>query len=156
MDPDVSFGNYSLGANVLSKDAKSNQPVHLMTFKVFSASALVVALSLTIGGCKKEKDTKAEITVHTQDGAPVAGAYVKLYADPVPPLQSDFSRLTKEGTTDSKGQVTFDYSEFYKKGQAGFAVLNILAEKDTLTGEGIIRITEEETNEQTVTLVQSD
>ena len=77
---------------------------------------------------------------------------MKLYANPTNPLQADFSRLTMEGNTSSDGKVTFDYSEFYKRGQAGFAVLDILAQKDSMSGEGIIRIEEEQTNEETVVI----
>jgi hypothetical protein len=114
------------------------------------ASVLLLILGLGLGACNKEKDTKATITVLDTAGAAVAGAYVKLYANPVNPLQADFSRLTKEGTTSSDGKVVFDYSEFYKRGQAGFAVLDILATKDSLSGEGIIRIEEEQDNTETV------
>ena len=89
-------------------------------------------------------------------GMPVDSAYVKLYADPVPPLHPDFSRLNMESYTGTDGKATFDYTDFYKEGQAGFAVLDILAQKDTLTGQGIIRIEEEQTNEETVTLVSSE
>ncbi|MEB2340972.1 MAG: hypothetical protein OZ932_03065 [Flavobacteriia bacterium] len=113
---------------------------------------LLLILGSGLSSCKKEKDTKAVITVLDTAGAVVSGAYVKLYANPVQPLQADFSRLTKEGTTGSNGRVEFDYSEFYKRGQAGFAVLDILAKKDSLVGEGIIRIEEEQTNEETVKL----
>lgn len=127
-----------------------------MTRKVLSASLLLAALVTVASGCKKEKDTRALITVVNEAGNRVPEAYVKLYADPVPPLQSDFSRLTKEGYTDASGQVEFDYTEFYKRGQAGFAVLDILAAHDTLVGEGIIRINEEETNEETVTLAPEE
>ncbi|MCC6839009.1 MAG: hypothetical protein IT230_02495 [Flavobacteriales bacterium] len=120
-----------------------------------SRKALIVPVVLTVlgaglGSCNKEKDTKATVTVLDSAGAAVNGAYVKLYADPVDPLQADFTRLTKEGTTGSDGKVIFDYSEFYKRGQAGFAVLDILATKDSLSGEGIIRIEEEQDNEETV------
>lgn len=127
-----------------------------MTRKVLSAFLLLSTLVTIASGCKKEKDTRALITVVNKAGNRVPGAYVKLYADPVPPLQSDFSRLTKEGYTDASGQVEFDYTEFYKQGQAGFAVLDILASHDTLVGEGIIRINEEETNEETVTLAPEE
>lgn len=92
------------------------------------------------------------ITVLDTAGTPLYGVLVKLYANPTTPLQADFSRLNKEGTTSSDGKVTFDYSEFYKRGQAGFAVLDILAEKDSLSGKGIIRIEEEQTNEETVVI----
>jgi hypothetical protein len=114
---------------------------------------LVLAPAVGFGGCKKPADTKAIITVLDGSGMPVEGAYVKLYANPVPPLQPDFSRLNMEGYTAVSGKVSFDYTPFYKQGQAGFAVLDILAQKDTLTGQGIIRIEEEQTNEQTVTLL---
>ncbi|HEY0976261.1 MAG TPA: hypothetical protein VGE21_02230 [Flavobacteriales bacterium] len=117
------------------------------------ASCLFLGLAVGLSGCKKEKDTKATILVLNGVGAPVAGAYVKLYADPEIPQASDFSRLNKEGITDGGGRITFDYSEFYKQGQAGFAVLDILATFDTLTGEGIIRIEEEQMNEETVTVL---
>ena len=121
-----------------------------MPLKATLAAMLLFILGAGLGACNKEKDTKATITVLDSTGAVVAGAYVKLFANPVTPLQADFSRLTKEGTTSSDGKVTFDYSEFYKRGQAGFAVLDILAQKDSLSGEGIIRIEEEQTNEETV------
>ena len=38
-------------------------------------------------------------------------------------------------------------------GQAGFAVMDIVSFKDTMVGQGIIKILEEETNNETVTLV---
>ncbi|HMN06120.1 MAG TPA: hypothetical protein PKD45_10360 [Flavobacteriales bacterium] len=123
-----------------------------MPLKAILTATVLFILGAGLGACNKEKDTKAVITVLDTAGAAVAGAYVKLYANPAHPLMADFSRLTKEGTTGSNGTVTFDYSEFYKRGQAGFAVLDILAKKDSLVGEGIIRIEEEQTNEETVKL----
>ncbi len=48
--------------------------------------------------------------------------------------------------------MTFDFTEFYKKGQAGFAVLDIEAFKGGLNGEGIIKIEEETTSEETITI----
>ncbi len=118
--------------------------------KAIIVPVLLLILGSGLGACNKEKDTKATITVLDTAGAAVGGAYVKLYANPTNPLQADFSRLTMEGTTRGDGKVTFDYSEFYKRGQAGFAVLDILAQKDSMSGEGIIRIEEEQTNEETV------
>lgn len=121
-----------------------------MPLKAILAAVLLFILGAGLGSCNKEKDTKATITVLDSTGAVKAYAYVKLFANPTTPLQADFSRLTKEGYTGSDGKVTFDYSEFYKRGQAGFAVLDIIAQVDSLTGEGIIRIEEEQTNEETV------
>lgn len=123
-----------------------------MSRKAIIVPVLLLILGSGLGACNKEKDTKATITVLDTAGSVVAGAYVKLYANPTNPLQADFSRLTMEGNTGSGGTITFDYSEFYKRGQAGFAVLDILAQKDSMSGEGIIRIEEEQTNEETVVI----
>ena len=120
--------------------------------KAIIVPVLLLILGSGLGACNKEKDTKATITVLDTAGAVVAGAYVKLYANPTNPLQADFSRLTMEGNTSSDGKVTFNYSDFYKRGQAGFAVLDILAQKDSMSGEGIIRIEEEQTNVETVVI----
>ena len=101
--------------------------------------------------CNKEKDTVAVITVVDIDGHPVDSAYVKLFANLAYPV-GDPSRLVREGLTDRNGIVEFDYTDQYKQGQAGFAVLDIVSFKDSAVGEGIIKILEEETNEETVKL----
>lgn len=118
---------------------------------VRSALFLLAAIVL-FSACNKEKPTKVIITVKNEQGDVVSGAVVKLFANPSFPL-GDPTRLDKENSTNGAGQVTFDYSEFYKQGQAGFAVLDIRATKDTLLGQGIIKVLEEETNEETVVLM---
>ncbi|MCB9168736.1 MAG: hypothetical protein H6594_00110 [Flavobacteriales bacterium] len=126
-----------------------------MTRSPFRASAVMVALLsgwILLPSCNKEKPTKAIITIVDEDGAIVPEAYVKLYANPTYPL-GDPSRLTQEMMTGSDGTAEFDYTSFYEQGQAGFAVLDIVSFKDSAVGEGIIKIVEEETNEETVTLV---
>lgn len=115
----------------------------------------LAAVALVLPSCTKEKPTKALITVKMEDGTPVPEAYVKLYADPQFPL-GDPNRLTKELYTDGAGLATFDYSEFYEQGQSGFAVLDILCTFDTLVGEGIIKIEEEKTNEETVIILPAE
>lgn len=102
--------------------------------------------------CNKEKPTIARVRIVDEDGSAVAQAYVKLYADPVYPL-GDPTRLTQEKLTGNDGWAEFDYSGFYEQGQAGFAVLDIVSFKDSAVGEGIIKIVEEETAEEVVTLV---
>jgi len=52
--------------------------------------------------------------------------------------------------TKANGTVEFDYTGLYEQGQAGFAVLDILTFRDTMYAEGIIKILEEETNEETL------
>jgi hypothetical protein len=54
--------------------------------------------------------------------------------------------------TNSEGKATFNYNDVYQLGQAGVAILNIKATYDSLVGEGIIKIVEETTSEETVFL----
>lgn len=120
--------------------------------RVLTHVLALVATAFLFDSCNKVEPTKAIITVVDEDSHVVAGAYVKLFANPTYPL-GDPSRLLKEGNTGSDGRIVFDYSDFYKQGQAGFAVLDIYASYDTLAAEGIIKILEEEETEETVTLV---
>lgn len=113
---------------------------------------MVVALSLGSTACNKEKPTIVVITVKDPAGRLVPGADVKLFANPTVPLKPDLTRMQMEGKTKSNGSVEFDYSHLFEQGQAGFAVLDIYTEKDTLFAEGIIKVLEEETNEQTLVL----
>ncbi len=112
----------------------------------------LAVMAVLLPSCTKEKPTVARITVKKADGTLVPAAYVKLFANPQYPL-GDPNRLTKESETDASGLVEFDYSEFYEQGQSGFAVLDILCTYDTLVGEGIIKIVEEETSEETVIIL---
>jgi uncharacterized GH25 family protein len=122
-----------------------------MTMKTLIRLLSLCSLLIVGTSCNKEKDTIARVKVVDVDGYPVAGAYVKLFANLAYP-QGDASRLRREGSTDSNGMVEFDYTQQYKQGQAGFAVLDIVSFKDSAVGEGIIKILEEEENEETVTL----
>ncbi len=114
--------------------------------------SLVAAIFLPVASsCNKEKDTIAIITVVDTGGHPVDSAYVKLFANLAYPV-GDPSRLLREGLTDASGVVEFDYTDQYKQGQAGFAVLDIVSFKDSAVGEGIIKILEEEENNETIEL----
>jgi hypothetical protein len=123
-----------------------------MTRIFFVRSLALVAVAFLLVDCNKEKPTKALITVVDSLGAPVSDVHVKLFANPTFPL-GDPTRLDKETWTNSAGVAEFDYTDEYKQGQAGFAVLDILATKDTMAGEGIIKILEEEDNEEKVELL---
>lgn len=121
-------------------------------FRLFAISMLTVA-AFAVNGCKKEKDTIASVLVVNSDGTPVPGATVRLYSKPSEsPPPPNALRFDTTQVTNGTGKVTFDFSGFYKKGQAGFAVLDIEAYKGSLNGDGIIKIEEEETTEQTVTI----
>lgn len=118
------------------------------------AGFLAIALSGALFfSCNKIEETVATITVINSFGSPVQGAQVRLYA--VGSVDNDVIGEIRFDTTqvsNGAGKVSFNFSEYYKRGQAGFAVLDIEASKGALIGRGIIKITEEETNETTITL----
>lgn len=151
--PDIGqFITFDILEAPLNRATKSN-PMRTPTFPRVLTSALVVALLAPfMSSCNKEEPTIAVVVVQYEDGTPVVGATVKLFADPTFPL-GDPNRLDKENSTDAAGRAEFDYTDFYEQGQSGFAVLDILATRDTLLGEGIIKIIEEETAEEIVILL---
>ena len=115
------------------------------------ALLLTVTLSAVVYSCRKDKETIANVLVVNEDGAVVPGATVRLYGKPSPNSESETRvRFDTLGTTNGAGKVSFNFSDYYKQGQAGFAVLDIQVCKGTLVGTGIIKIQEEITNEETV------
>ncbi|MFM9983773.1 MAG: hypothetical protein ACKVOK_00985 [Flavobacteriales bacterium] len=114
---------------------------------------MLLCIGFVINGCKKDKETIATITIVNDDGAVVPGATVRLFSNPSEfPPPPNALRFDTTQVTNGTGKVTFDFTEFYKKGQAGFAVLDIEAYKGGLNGEGIIKIEEETTSEETITI----
>ena len=109
----------------------------------------LILLMTSVTSCYKEKKTTAVITVLDVSNAPVAGATVKLYYKYATDSLGTAQRLDKESTTDASGKANFDYTEEFKSGQAGLAVLDIEVNGDIL---GIIKIEEEKQNEETVNL----
>jgi len=110
----------------------------------FLFTALLV-LVFSVSSCYKKKDTIAKVTVLDANSSPVGGAEVRLYYGPV----VDSARIDELGTTDAAGLATFNFNELYKSGQAGFAVLDIYVGGVVV---GIIKIEEETTSEETVTI----
>lgn len=114
-------------------------------FKLFLVSSLVLAFVAT--SCYKKKDTIAKVTVTDASGSVVGGADVRLYYEG---NNAPRENLDQTVSTDGSGVATFNYNEFYKAGQAGFAILDI--DVNGITKVGIIRIEEETTSEATVTI----
>lgn len=107
-------------------------------------------VTLAMISCRKEGETIAVIKVVDTSGAAFGGAMVRLYATPT---IVDHGALVIDDTlyTDSQGLAKFDYSENYNLGQAGVFVLDIeVRSGDTLYGDGIIKVSQEETSEETV------
>lgn len=123
-----------------------------MSRNPFASLLLLVGFAVFSSACNKDEPTVAVIIVQNEAGTLMEGVRVELFAQPAFPL-NDPNRLNKETLTNAAGRAEFDFSEFYKKGQSGFAVLDIRATKDTLIGEGIIKIIEEETTNETVILL---
>lgn len=117
-------------------------------------SKLIPALALLLiafTSCKKEAPTLAKIYIQDTDGLPFANAEVRVYGEPT---TSPHNEMIMDYTliSDADGEVIFDFTNDFKLGQAGFAVLNIeVSSTDELMfGEGIIKIEEEKTNTETL------
>ena len=119
--------------------------------RVLTTALILAAAVPFMASCNKQKPTTAVISVRYLDGTPASEDYVRLFANPPVPL-GDQTRLNKEGFTNGSGQITFDYTDFYEKGQSGFAIMDIESSKDGLVGKGLIKIEEEKANEETVYL----
>jgi hypothetical protein len=122
--------------------------------KLFAKAGLLILLggfvSIAMLSCRKESPTIAKVRVVDTSGAPFPGAMVRLY--PTPTILEHGAIIIDDTLyTDIDGYCTFDYTENYNLGQAGFAVLDIEVKSgDTLYGEGIIKIEDEVTSEETV------
>lgn len=124
--------------------------------KIIAKTGIIVMLVgfLSIGtfSCRTESPTVAVITVVDTSGAVFPGAMVRLY--PTPTINPHPGIIIDDTLyTNTDGQVTYDYTDMYNLGQAGFTVLDIeVRSGDTLYGAGIIKVEAEVTSEETVVL----
>lgn len=100
-------------------------------------------------GCRKKKDTIANIYVKDIANQMVAGARVVLYGQSTTGQPANVV-LYDTTLTNTSGVATFNFNDVYQLGQAGVAVLNIEAYKNGASGQGIIKIEQETTSEETV------
>ena len=112
-------------------------------------------ISIFATSCYEIEETIANVTVvrinSVGEEIPVDEAEVRLYA--LGSLDQDFvgePRFDTTQVTSDEGFVSFNFSDYYVGGQAGFAVLDIEVSKGALYGTGLIRIEEMETNEEKV------
>lgn len=115
----------------------------------------LAVIAIFISSCYEVEETIAEIHVvrinEVGEEIPVADCDVRLYA--LGSLDEDFvgePRFDTTQVTSEEGFVSFNFSEYYVGGQAGFAVLDIEATKGAYYGSGLIKIEEMETNNETV------
>ena len=105
-------------------------------------------VSLLTPSCYKKKNTIAIITVlDSTNESPVNGATVRLFYED--PTGTNDTEIDVQDETGEDGSVSFDFSDNYKDGQAGFAVLDIEVNGGF---EGVVQIKEMENNEKTVYL----
>lgn len=108
----------------------------------------LLAILFISHSCYKPKSTIATITVlNDSNNSPVSGATVKLFYDD--PTGINTSIINEQNTTSDEGVVNFDFSEYYKDGQAGFAVLDIEVNNVFV---GVIQVEERATTEKTIYL----
>ena len=109
-------------------------------------------LGIGMFSCRKEAPTVAVITVVDVDGNVFPDATVHLY--PVPTINPHPAIIIDdEIVSDVSGEATFDYTDKFNLGQAGFAVLNIKVNSgDILFGEGIIKVEAEKTSYETIVI----
>ena len=115
----------------------------------FGALVIGIGVIFSSTGCRKKKDTTAKIYVLDPNNQRVAGAQVVLKGESTVP-NSPPVVLFDTTLSDGSGIASFNFNDVYQLGQAGVAVLNIEARKDALSGEAIIKIEQEEENEETV------
>lgn len=100
-------------------------------------------------GCRKKKDTIAKIYVRDIANQLVTGAQVVLYGQST--INQPANVVLYDTTlTNTSGEAIFNFNDVYQLGQAGVAVLNIEAYYNGAQGEGIIKVEEEVTSEETV------
>ncbi len=110
----------------------------------------IATLGVSISsGCRKKKDTIAKIYVRDISNQLVSGAQVVVYGQSTINQPANVT-LYDTTQTNSSGVAEFNFNDVYQLGQAGVAVLNIEATKSGYAGEGIIKVEQETTSEETV------
>lgn len=121
-----------------------------MSFKKYILlGALAIAAVIAFEGCQKKEDTIAKIYVRDAEMLLVPDARVILFGTSTTNQPSSVV-LFDTTMTNSAGEAIFNLNEVYQLGQAGVAVLNIDVNKDTKNGQGIIKVEQETTSEETV------
>lgn len=128
-------------------------------------ATLLAVLTISITGCRKEKETTATIIVVNAAGETVPNVFVRVYCPSATCGNGTLDEsMDRNDETGSNGKAKFNYTEAYKLGQAGFAVLDVevfltdadlqarIANPGSTTPEasGVVKIEEEQENEQTV------
>ncbi len=117
--------------------------------KIIFFCTLFIVATVAVSGCRKKKDTIANIYVKDDNNLMVDQAMVVLYGTNTAGTPQQVA-VFDTAYTNVEGMATFNYNDIYQLGQAGVAVLDIKAQKLNKIGQGIIKIEAETTNEETV------
>jgi hypothetical protein len=122
----------------------------MQTFTRFGLITAVAFLGVFFSsGCRKKKDTIAIIYVRDVANQLVAGAQVVVYGQST--INQPANVVLYDTTlTNTSGEAKFNFNDVYQLGQAGVAVLNVEATFGAAVGEGIIKVEQEVTSEETV------
>ena len=119
----------------------------------------LMVLLIFMSSCYKVSNTTATITVTDKNGNNVPGALVHVFPSPSQPSDppSELNEdLDETKTTDNKGQVFFDYTEYYKDGQVGLFVLDIEVNyqgpDSMITVLSVIKVEEQKDNQKLIEL----
>lgn len=115
------------------------------SYRLFILGSLFLLFTLLFS-CYKQEKTVAIVTVldnNTND--PIADANVRLFYDTS--NGSSIPLIDLEKTTGFNGSASFDFSDRYQDGQAGFAVLDIEVDGVFM---GIINVVEMRTTEKNI------
>ena len=119
---------------------------------LFLFSCLVLFSLTTLVGCRKKEDTIAVVIVKNNANQTISGASVLLKAQGTTsePNSINTDVYPMSGTTNAEGRATFDFNDVYQLGQAGVAVLSIEVVAGSETGQGVIKVEQEQTTEEIV------
>jgi len=128
-----------------------------MNFKPFSNLFSFIVLLFVIASCDKIVNTTATITVVDEKANVISGVSVHVFPSSTTGQDSLINEeLDETKITDNKGQVFFDYTEFYKRGQTGLFVLDMDVSYNgpdsVITVNTVIKIEEQLDNQKTVVL----
>jgi hypothetical protein len=117
-----------------------------------------LALVFIMASCYKVSNSTATVTVVDKQSKTVTGASVHVFPVSSTPDDSLTINETLDETkvTDNHGQVFFDYTDYYKRGQTGLFVLNMevtyILPDTTITVISVLKVEEQKDNQKEVVL----
>ena len=119
---------------------------------LFIAGAVALMILPAFVSCRKKEDTIAKIYVRGASNEAISGATVRLMpsATMATPGQSINDNFPMVSTSNTSGEAIFNFNEVYQLGQAGVVVIDINVQKGSASGQGIIKVDQETTSEETV------